>query len=286
MEQFTRREVLRIVGLSEKQLAYWEQLRLVRPRRRWGTAFYCFSDLISLRTIKNLTQQGVPARRLRRAVEALPQQLVEVEVPLTELRILSNGRDIVVEHEGARLEPLSGQLLFNFDTRGLKKQVRLIPERTAEEWFALALEYEGDPTTYPQAIDAYRRGLEKNPHWLEPHINLGTLLYEQGELQRAAECYRRALGLDPHNPLVHFNLACVLDELGQLVAARRHLRQALRLRPDYSDTHYNLALLSEKLGAPGEALQHWRRYLELDPHSPGADYARQRLGLTGFSEPS
>lgn len=103
MEQFTRREVLRIVGLSEKQLAYWEQLRLVRPRRRWGTAFYCFSDLISLRTIKNLTQQGVPARRLRRAVEALPQQLVEVEVPLTELRILSNGRDIVVEHEGARL---------------------------------------------------------------------------------------------------------------------------------------------------------------------------------------
>lgn len=277
MEQFTRREVLRILGIGEKQLAYWERLHLVRPRTRWGKKFYGFGDLISLRTVKQLTDRRVPARRLRRAIEALERQLAEVEAPLTELRVLSNGRNVVVEVGGCQLEPLSGQLLLDFDTRELSEKLRVMPERTAEEWFALALDAEADPATHPQAIDAYRHVLEKNPRWVEPHINLGTLLYEQGDREEAARCYERAVALEPANPLAHFNLGSVLDELGQLPRAREHLRRAVELKPDYADAHYNLALVAEKLGTHGEARRHWRRYLQLDPHSPWADYARQRL---------
>ena len=116
MERFTHREVIRILGVTEKQLAYWERLGFARPRARWGEKFYGFGDLISVRAVKQLTDQRVPARRLRRAVEALRAQLAEVKAPLSELRIVSNGRRIVVEHDGARLEPLSGQLLLKFDT--------------------------------------------------------------------------------------------------------------------------------------------------------------------------
>ena len=279
MEQFTRREVLRILGISDKQLAYWERLRLVEPRARWGERFYRFGDLISLRTVKQLTERRVPARRLQRAVEALRQQLAEVEAPLSELRIVSNGRHLAVEVEGRQVEPLSGQLLLDFETRELTEKVRVMPERSAEEWFALALECESDAATHSQAIEAYRRVLEKSPRWIEPHINLGTLLYEQGEKEEAAGCYRQAVELEPANPLARFNLGSVLDELGQPGPAREHLRQAVALKPDYADAHYNLALVAEKLGAHGEARRHWRRYLQLDPHSPWAEYARKRLGL-------
>jgi tetratricopeptide (TPR) repeat protein len=277
MERFTRREVLRILDLNEKRLAYWQRLRLVRPRKRWGQEFYTFSDLISLRTIKQLTDRRVPARRLRRAVEVLQQQLGETEAPLTKLRVLSNGREIVVEHEGARLEPLSGQLLFNFDTRELAEKVRVMPERTAEEWFALALEWEAEPAARPRAIEAYQRVLEKRPNWVEPHINLGTLFYEQQDARQAARCYQRAIELDPNNPLPRFNLGSVLDELGAPAEAREQLRRALHLRPEFADAHYNLALVCERLGSLAEADRHWRRYLELDPHSNWADVARQRL---------
>ena len=286
MEQFTRREVLRILGVTSNQLAYWERLRLVTPRRGWGQKLYRFSDLISLRTVKQLTEQRVPARRLRRAVEALERQLAEVEAPLTELRVLSNGRRLVVEHRGARLEPLSGQLLLNFDTHELNEKVRVMPERTADEWFAMALDAEANPATYPQAIEAYRRVLAKRPHWVDAHINLGTLLYEQGERDEAARCYREAVELEPHNPLAQFNLGSVLDELGQSTPAREHLRRAVFLKPDYADAHYNLALVCEKLAAHAEARRHWRRSLELDPHSPWADFARKRLALQGRFESS
>ncbi len=277
MERFTHREVMRILGVTEKQLAYWERLGLARPRARWGEKFYGFGDLISVRAVKQLTNQRVPARRLRRAVEALRQQLGEIKAPLTELRILSNGRRIVVEHNGARLEPLSGQLVLNFDTAELGAKVRSMPARSPEQWFALALEMEADAEGRAEAIAAYQHALEKKPDWLEARLNLGALLYEQGAVEEAARQFQRAVELAPGSAVARFNLASVLDELGRLAEARQHLREAVRLDPRFADAHYNLAVASEKLGLPEEARQHWRLYLQLEPASPWAAYARERL---------
>ncbi len=276
-ERFTRREVQRILEVTEKQLDYWERLRIVTPRKGKGEKFYEFRDLISLRTAKQLIEQGVPANRLRRSLAALRQKLSEVQAPLTELRILSEGKDIVVERDGARLQPLSGQFVLNFDTRQLKDKIRFMPERSAEEWFALALQYEADRDTWAEAMDAYEHALAINPRLVEALINLGTLQYEQGNFEKAADRFGCAVELDPENALAQFNLGSLLEELGQLEPARQHLRQAVRLDAGYADAHYNLAFVCEKLGAFPEARQHWQRYVELDPSSPWCTYARQRL---------
>jgi tetratricopeptide (TPR) repeat protein len=276
-ERFSRREVQRILDVTEKQLDYWERLRIVTPRKGKGEKFYEFRDLISLRTAKQLIEQGVPANRLRRSLTALQQKLSEVQAPLTELRILSDGKDVVVERDGARMEPLSGQFVLNFDTRQLNDKVRVMPERNAEEWFALALQYEADRNTWAEAMDAYEHALAIDPQLVEAVINLGTLHYEQGDFEKAAESFSRAVELDPENALAQFNLGSLLEELGQLETARGHLRQAVRLDPGYADAHYNLAFVCEKLGAFAEARQHWQCYVELDPSSPWCTYARQRL---------
>ncbi len=276
-ERFTRREVQRILEVTDKQLDYWERLRIVTPRKGKGEKFYEFRDLISLRTAKQLIEQGVPANRLRRSLAALQQKLSEVQAPLTELRILSDGKDIVVERDGARLEPLSGQFVLNFDTRQLKDKVRFMPERNAEEWFALALQYEADRDTWAEAMDAYEHALAINPRLVEALINLGTLQYEQGDFEKAADRFGCAVELDQENALAQFNLGSLLEELGQLEPARQHLRQAVRLDAGYADAHYNLAFVCEKLGAFPEARQHWQCYVELDPSSPWCTYARQRL---------
>jgi tetratricopeptide (TPR) repeat protein len=284
--RFTRPEVQRILDVTEKQLDYWERLRLVGPKRRRGERFYDFRDLISLRTTKQLIEQGVPAHRLRRAVVALQQKLAEVQAPLTELRVLSNGRDVIVEQNGARLEPLSGQFVLNFDTRELDDRLRVMPERNADQWLALALELEADPSTRPEAIDAYRHVLEKNPDRAEALTNLGALLYEQADFDAAVLCFRRAVELEPQGALAHYNLGSVLEEIGQLEPARKHLREAVRLKPDYADAHFNLALVCDEFGFSEEARQHWRRYLELDPFGPWSDYARQRSGIQSRDKPS
>src|SRR5262249_17938509 len=118
-ERFTRREFQRILEITERQLAYWERLEIVSPRKDAEGKFYNFGDLISVRTAKQLIESGVPAARLRASLTALKRKLTEVEAPLTELRILSDGRDVVVESDGQRLEPISGQFILNFETKEL-----------------------------------------------------------------------------------------------------------------------------------------------------------------------
>jgi len=277
-DRFSRGEVQRILDVTEKQLDYWERLRIVAPRKGRGEKFYDFRDLIGLRTAKQLIQTGIPANRLRRALDALGQKLSEAGSPLNELRVVSNGRDIIVERNGARLEPLSGQFVLNFETRELDDKVRIMPERSAEEWLALARGLEAERETWPEALDAYGRALRIDPGRVEAIINSGTLHYEQGDLAQAADCFSQAVQLQPTDALAQFNLGSVLDESGQLEDARHHLRQAVSLNADYSDAHYNLAFVCEKLGAFEEARRHWRRYVELDPASPWCEYARQRLG--------
>lgn len=278
-DRFSPDEVQRILGLTGKQLDYWDRLRLVSPRKEKGNRSYDFRDLIGLRTVKHLVEEGVPANRLRRALAALHEKLSHAQAPLAELRVLSNGRDVLVERGGSRLEPLSGQFALNFETSELSERVRVIagPGRNADEWLATALEYEAREDTRADAIDAYDRALCIDPEKLDALLNCGTLCYEDGNLKKAAEYFRRALEVDPENVLAHFNLGSVLEETGRPEAAREHLRQAVRLQPDYPDAHYNLAFVCDKLGACAEAQRHWKAFITLDPASPWCGYARQRL---------
>jgi tetratricopeptide (TPR) repeat protein len=278
-DRFNSEEVQRILGLNAKQLEYWERLRLVSPRKESGNRFYDFRDLIGLRTVKQLVEEGVPASRLRRALAALREKLTNPQASLSELRILSDGKDILVERGGARLEPLSGQFALNFETSELDQKVRVMARRgpNADEWLATALEYEAEGETRAQAIDAYEQALCLDPEKLDALLNCGTLCYEEGNLKKAAEYFGRALRVDPESALAHFNLGSVLEEVGRLEAARLHLRNAVRLDPEYPDAHYNLAFVCEKLGAYNEARRHWQAYITLDPSSPWCGYARQRL---------
>jgi tetratricopeptide (TPR) repeat protein len=275
--RFDSNEVQRILGLTRKQLHYWDRVGLVSSRREGRDRFYDFQDLIGLRTVKQLVETGVPIHRLRRALAALRKNLSWSGSSLAELRILSNGKDVIVESAGSRLEPLSGQFVLNFETREIGERVLVLTGSRAEDWIAKASQYEGDARTRAEAIDAYHHCLEDDPQRVEALINCGILYYEDGNLEKALEYFRRALALDAESALIHFNLGSVLEEAGDLEAARQHLRQAVRLRPGYADAHYNLAFVCDKLAAYGEARQHWQTYVKLDPLSPWCHYARERL---------
>ena len=276
-DRFSREEVQRILDLTSKQLDYWDRLRLVSLRKEQNNRFYNFHDLIGLRTVKQLIESGVPASRLGRALAALRKGILNSHAPLNELRIHSDGRDVVVERDGVRLDPLSGQLVMNFDTREMGEKVRVMSGRSAEELFEAALDSETDGQAAEQTITAYERALIANPHKLEALINCGTLYYEMGNLDRAKEYFCRAVESDSQSPLAHSNLGSVLEELGHLEEARQHLRSAVRIEPGYSDARYTLALVCERMNAFAEALEHWQQYVALDPHSPWSDFARKRI---------
>jgi tetratricopeptide (TPR) repeat protein len=279
-ERFSPADVQRILGLTRKQLDSWDRLGLVSPQGNQATRYYDFRDLIGLRTVKQLLESGVSANRLQKALSALNEKLSQINAPLSQLRILSDGKDVLVEQGAARLEPLSGQFVLNFQTRELDESVRFIAKRSADDWLAMALSYESDKATRPDAIDAYNRCVDADPQNADALLNCGTLYYEDKDFEKAANCFRRALAAQPQSALAHFNLGSVLEEMGQLEQARQHLREAVTLDPNHSDAHYNLAFVCEKLRSFPEAREHWQAYVRLDPVGPWSVYARQRIAAS------
>ncbi len=279
-QQYTRREVGRILGVSSSRLRYWERLKLVLPRARWGERFYTFGDLVALRALQRLTDRRIPARRVRRAVKLIEQQFSTPHLPLHKLKFFEQGRDVLVIPPGASrpFNPLKQQWALSFESAPLPAKLRAITGRSSEEIFQAALDCETQPELLPEAVENYRRALDLAPNWVEAHINLGVALYQLKRLDEARSAFLTAVQLDPWNGIARYNLGCVLEEQGEIDEAIRHLQRAVRCLPGHADAHFNLALAYERRGAHRSARAQWSRYLRLAPTGPWAPQARSRLG--------
>lgn len=271
-----------MLGIQERQLRSWERQGLIE-----NTAVFTFSDLIAVRTLQKLREKGIPPRRISHALASLKQKLSGIRHPLSELKIVSDGRVIAVQIAGEKMEAVSGQLLFNFDTAELGS-LKTIPSRTpsppphmkerqSEAYFqkGLALEETGAPPE--QCIEAYTKAVELNPHAAGALVNLGTLQYRLRRFKEAERAYEQAIQVDPKYSLAYFNLGNLYDELGRQDKACENYEKALELNPSYADAHFNLALLAEKRGDPLKAVRHWKVYLQLDRSGEWADIARKQL---------
>jgi tetratricopeptide (TPR) repeat protein len=122
----------------------------------------------------------------------------------------------------------------------------------------------------------YATTLARNPTAWMAHNNLGNLLRESGDLERARTHYEAALRVRDDLEKVHNNLGNVLREQRRYPDALAHYRRALQVRPEYADAHNNLGSLLRQLGQPAEAIPHFFRALRSDPDF--AD-ARNNLGI-------
>jgi DNA-binding transcriptional MerR regulator len=278
-EQYTRADVRRKFGVTERQLRSWERQHLLAPAE-----IYSFSELIAIQTLVKLHENRIAPRHIGEALAALRRKLDWVKQPLSELRIVSDGRRIAVHLPGEKIEPVSGQIVFDFDAAGFDK-VKSLPGRKrshedlreSEVWFQKGLDLEETGAPVEAAVAAYNKALELNPQAAGALVNLGTICYRQRKFAVAETYYRDAVAADPEYPLAQFNLGNLYDEQGRVGEAFEHYRRALRLNPSYADAHFNLALLCERTGDALKAVHHWKAYLKLDVTGQWAEIARRQL---------
>lgn len=270
-----------MLGISARQLRGWERQGFVPPLEA-----FAFTDLIALESLKKLRANRVSSERIRRAVRALREKLHGVENPFKELKIFCEGRKVAVILDGQKMEPVSGQLLLDFDRKELKsllafpRQQRTAgraKSREAEQWFERGIELEQTGAPPEEIIDAYQQALTLDPGSAGAAVNLGTIYYHLRRWDDAERCYQQALATDPSYALAHFNLGNLFDERGNPEQAAGHYLAALQLNPNYADAHYNLALLYQIRGESMNAVRHWKAYLKLDGTSSWAAIARREL---------
>jgi tetratricopeptide (TPR) repeat protein len=205
--------------------------------------------------------------------------------PLQELRIVSDGKSVVVRADGAAFEPVSGQLVIDFQVNALREDVvrMLRPDtekqraRTAYDLYSKASAIDEDPTSFDEAEKLYKRAVELDPKLAIAYTNLGNIRFRRGDEKGAEELYRHALEIDDRQPEAHYNLGYVLLERGDARRSVPCFQRALDADPRFADAHFNLAMAFEQLGERAKARPHWKRYLEIEPSGTWAEIAKQHL---------
>ncbi len=121
MEQaFTADQATRLSGCTHHQLRYWDRVSLVSPSvqgsggRPGVRRLYSFRDLVALRVVRSLLDNGMSLQRVRRAWDYLRRE-GGMDDHLAQVKLVTDGQTIfrVSRDEGELLDALrEGQLAF------------------------------------------------------------------------------------------------------------------------------------------------------------------------------
>ena len=119
---------------------------------------------------------------------------------------------------------------------------------------------------YADARTLYERTLEKNPDSWMAHNNLGNLVLQKGEVDRALAEFRAALAIRPDYAEAHNNLGNTLFQQGHLDEAFPHLQRALEIKPAFPDADNNLGNALMQMGRVDEAIDRYQNALQANPN--------------------
>ena len=120
MEGFTAQQACRLTGCTPHQLRYWDRVNLVDPSiqstggRAGRRRLYSFRDLVALRVVKSLLDNGMSVQRVRRAWSYL-RRTADMDTHLAEVKLVTDGQSIfrIASDEEELVDALrEGQLAF------------------------------------------------------------------------------------------------------------------------------------------------------------------------------
>ena len=285
-DMFTGSEVVKLLGISTGRLRALDRAGIVSPSgRRRGRRAYTFGDIIALRAARDLLSRKVRLRDVARSIDKIRSTLPKVTRPLAELRIVSDGQRVVVKSSAGAFEPITGQMVLDFDVKDLRDDVVRVLRpivgkeraRTAYELYIRASQLDEDPATIDEAESLYRRALEIDPWLAIAYTNLGNICFRKSDEVQAEALYRKALEIDATQPEAQYNLGYLMLENGRAAEAINFFKGAIRSDPRFADAYFNLAMAYEQIGEPSKAHPCWRKYLEIEPTGTWAEIARKHL---------
>ena len=283
---FSRSEIARLLAVTPARLRTLDRAGVVSPTaRRRGRRAYTFSDLIALRTAQSLLQKRVRLRDVTRAVTALRKSLPKVTRPLQELRIVSDGERVVVRTQDGAFEPLTGQMLLDFEVKTLRDDVVRVLRpsagreraRTAYELYLRASQLDEEPASMDEAERLYREAISLDPWLAIAYTNLGNIRFRRQDGGRAEELYKKALEIDSRQPEAQYNLGYVMLERGEPDTSIPLFLGAIESDPKFSDAYFNLAMAYEQVGESQKARPYWKSYIMLEPSGTWTEIAKRHL---------
>ena len=125
---FTSGDVQKIVGVTQRQLGYWDDPALAHPHGRpaqgsGSRRLYTLFDVVQLKLIVRLREAGLSLQKIRRALLSL-SELADEPAPFAELEVVTDGHRILVTRSNEKiLDPLARQYVLRLPLIDLLAEV-------------------------------------------------------------------------------------------------------------------------------------------------------------------
>ncbi len=133
---FPSASACRIVGVTPRQIQYWDEIGLVKPSAsaaagRGSRRRDSFLDLVRLSVVQALIERGLKPRNIRRSLAALREAHSKVLDPLAHLKLVTDGKRLFLVTDDRRqiLDVLERQFVFSIALGPLVRELRGRAER-------------------------------------------------------------------------------------------------------------------------------------------------------------
>jgi DNA-binding transcriptional MerR regulator len=101
-KQFTSAEVVKLTGITPRQLQWWDERGIVVPQREGRRRLYSQDDIAEVAVICALRRKGFPLQRVRRIMRFLQKELgrrlAEAVSSGSDYHLLTDGKRIYLEN--------------------------------------------------------------------------------------------------------------------------------------------------------------------------------------------
>jgi len=136
MENYDSKTASRIVGVSLRQLQYWDEQDFIRPsvklaEGRGTKRLYSFNDLICLKVVKDLAQHGFSLQMIRRCLRPLRENSSYNMRSGVSLKYLTDGDKlfVITDNRQKILDAMKRQFVLSLGIGSLVRELDLETKR-------------------------------------------------------------------------------------------------------------------------------------------------------------
>ena len=138
MNTYNSKAASRIVGVSLRQIQYWDERGFIRPsvklaHGRGTKRLYSFHDLLCLKVIKDLTHRGLSLQKVRRCLQPLRQYRGKSGQALESAKYLTDGEKLFVITSDRKkiLDAMNREFVFSLGIGNLVRELNSDLKRAA-----------------------------------------------------------------------------------------------------------------------------------------------------------
>ncbi len=114
----------------------------------------------------------------------------------------------------------------------------------------------------------FKKAIEKDPEFIQPHISLGKFYLARGNVPAAKEQFQTALSKEPANVAAMCELGMILYGEGKAAEGKDLMQKAIKIEEAYTPCYYYLGYVSGKEGNQALASKMFDSAAKLNPMDP------------------